>query len=190
MNDGVRQVRYVMEKLVLRVFSNLMRSCNRESSINAESNLGEQPVSHPTGTDLGHSVHAIDLRDRRRDASNDPGIDRIEQALADTLGRLTADEQDGGGNHQAHHGVGPLGTKSNSNGPDEHQQRGNAVGTGVNTVCFQSSRADTATFPNPILGHHLVAQGADHGGCHHDAEVRDLLRMDESVDCLIPSKCG
>jgi hypothetical protein len=62
MDDGVRKVRDVVEKLVVGDLGNLMRLRDWQCPVNTEPNLGQETVSHPTGSDLGHGHDAIDLR--------------------------------------------------------------------------------------------------------------------------------
>ena len=133
-------------------------------------------MSHPACSDLGHGHDTIDCGHGRRDACDDGRIDGIEQTLTDALRCLVTDDQDGGSNHEADHGVCPLCTESYGDGPDEHQQRGDAVRAGMDAVRLQCRRADAATDPDPVLSNHLVAHCTDHGCDHHDAEMRDLLR--------------
>jgi len=58
----------------------------------------------------------------------------------------------------------------------------------VDAVRLQRGRPDAAPDADAVPGHHLVADRADDGGHHHDAEVGDPLGVEEAVDRLVPGE--
>ena len=54
MDDGIREVRDVMKKLVMGDLGDVVSTRDWLCPIDAEPYLGEQSVSHPSGPDLGH----------------------------------------------------------------------------------------------------------------------------------------
>jgi len=85
-DDDVGQIRDVVEELVMGDLGDLVRSGDGQCAIDAESNLGEQAVSHPARSDLGHRLF---------DAGDDGRVNGIEQSLA-TLER----SRQAGGRHR------------------------------------------------------------------------------------------
>ncbi len=113
---------------------NGVRFRHGQRPIHTEADLGQETVSHPPCTDLGHSNDAVDCRHGFSDPGDDRRIDGVEETLADAPSRLIADDQDGSGDDKANHGVRPLRAERHRDGTDEHQQRGDAVSACVNSV--------------------------------------------------------
>ncbi len=143
-DDGVGQVGDVVEKLVVCNLGDAVRPCHGQRIIDTESDLGHETVSHPPRSDLGHVNDSVNRGYYVCDANDDVRIDCIKQTLSHAPSGLVADNQDRSRDHQSHHCIRPLRTEHHGDGPDEHQQRGDAVSARVDTVGLQSSRADAA----------------------------------------------
>ncbi len=85
----------MVEKLVVGDLGDGVRLRHGQRPIHTEADLCEQAVSHPPCSDLGHSHDPVDCRHGFSDPSDDGRINGVEETLADTLGRLIADDQDG-----------------------------------------------------------------------------------------------
>ena len=126
-----------MKKLVVHVLSDAVSLGHLERPVYAQPHLGQQPMTDPPGPDLGDGDHASHCPHDCRDLLDDGRVDRIEQALPDTPYRLIADNHDGPGDDEAHHGVYPLCTQCDGNGTDEHQEGGDPVSAGMDAVGLQ-----------------------------------------------------
>ena len=126
-----------MKKLVVRDLGDLVRSRDMLRAIDAEPHLGEErcPVhrARTSVTATTPSTAATVCAMRATMAGSTASSSRCP-----TLRRgLTPDDQDGSGDDQANNRVRPLRPECHGNGSDENEQRGNAIGAGVDAVGFQ-----------------------------------------------------
>ena len=68
----------------------------------------------------------------------------------------------------------------------QHRQRGEAVGAGVQTVGNQCGRTDSAADADPVQRHQLVADEADEACGGDPAHVLDLHRVNQPHHGLVP----
>ena len=113
------------------------------------------------------------------------GVDGVHQPPVDLAGRLPQHGQDRHGDHQADDRVGPVPAQRDPARAQQHGQRGQSVGAGVQPVGDQRGRADLAAGADPVPGRELVARESGQRGGGDRDQVRDVMRVQQAGDRLV-----
>ena len=98
------------------------------------------------------------------------------QAAEHVAGRGAQHRQDRDGDEQADDRVGQREAQRDAAGAEQHGQRGESVGAGVQAVGDQRGRADLAADADAVERDEFVADEADEPGRGDPAEVLDRRR--------------
>src|SRR5829696_8800986 len=182
---GSVEARDVGQQLVLGVVRQLVGLGDGQARVGGDVGFGAQPVADPAQPQLADPLDAVDGAEGVGGAVDQRRVDGVHEPGAD-LGECRAQHAENGhGDDQADHRVGPAPANGNSAGAQQHGQAGEAVGAGVQAVGYQRGGADPAADPNAVAGHQLVAEKADQAGAGDGPQVGDVARMQQPVDGLI-----
>ncbi len=174
-----------MQQVVLGVDRDLVGLDRAGIGVDDDLAFGAQLVPDPPQPDLAHAEHA------RRRAQGlfhliDQGrVDRVHQPPVDLAGRLPQHGQDRHRDQQAHDRVGPVPADRHPAHAEQHRQRGEPVGAGVQPVGDQRRRADLAAGPDPVPGDQFVAGEPDHRRDSNRDQVGHCPRVRQPGDRLI-----
>ena len=156
-----RQPRDRVQQIMLGGHRDLVRRRGGEAGRDHDLALGPQLMADPAQPDLTGAEHAVGRPQGALGLVDEGGIDGVHQPPVDLAGRLAQHRQDGDGDEQADDRVGPVPADRDAARPDEHGQRGQPVGAGVQAVGDQRGRADPPSGADAIPGRQLVAREAD-----------------------------
>ena len=113
------------------------------------------------------------------DAVDEVGVHRVHQAPVDVAGGVLEHHEDRDRDDQTDDRVGGVPSESDSAGADEHGERGEAVGTGMQPVRDQRCRADVAPHPDPVARDQLVPGEAHQAGDGDRPQVARVAAGDQ-----------
>ena len=160
-DERAGQPRYGVQEIMLGVHRDLVSGGGGEAGRDHDLALGPQLMADPAQPDLAGAEHPVGRPQGALGLVDEGGIDGVHQPPVDLAGRLAQHRQDGDGDEQADDRVGPVPADRDSARPDQHGQRGQPVGAGVQAVGDQRRRADLPPGANPVPGRQLVAREAD-----------------------------
>jgi hypothetical protein len=179
------QPRDRVQEIMLGGHRDLMRRRSGEIGCDHNLALGPQLMADPAQADLAGAEHAVGRPQGALGLVDEGGIDGVHQPPVDLAGRLAQHRQDGHGDEQADDRVGPVPADRDAARPDEHGQRGQPVGAGMQAVRDQRGRADLPSGPDPIPGRHLVAREADERRDGDRNQVRHVPGVQQPVERLV-----
>ena len=160
-HERAGQPRDRVQEIVLGVDRDLMGRGGGEVGRDHDLALGPQLMADPAQPDLAGAEHAVGRPQGALGLVDEGGVDGVHQPPVDLAGRLAQHRQDGHGDEQADDRVGPLPADRDAARPDEHRQRGQPVGAGMQAVGDQRGQADLPPGADAIPGRQLVAREAD-----------------------------
>jgi hypothetical protein len=155
------QPRDGVQEIMLGVHRDLVSRRGGEAGRDHDLALGPQLVADPAQPDLAGAEHSVGRPQGALGLVDEGWIDGVHQPPVDLAGRLAQHRRDGDGDEQADDRVGPVPADRDAARPDQHGQRGQPVGAGMQAVGDQRRRADLAPGANPVPGRQLVAREAD-----------------------------
>jgi hypothetical protein len=172
------QPRDGVQEIVLGVHRDLVRRRGGEAGPDDDLAFGPQLMADPAQPDLAGAEHPVGRPQGALGLVDEGGVDRVHQPPVDLAGRLAQHRQDRHGDEQADDRVGPVPADRDAARPEEHGQRGQPVGAGVQAVGDQRRRADPPAGANAVPGRQLVAceadqrRGGDRGQVGHGPGVQ------------------
>ena len=163
-HERARQPRDRVQQIVLGGDRDLVGRGGGDAGRDHDLALGPQLMADPAQPDLAGAEHAVGRPQGALGLVDKGWIDSVHQPPVDLAGRLPQHRQDGGSDEQADDRVGPVPADRDAARPDQHRQRGQPVGAGVQAVGDQRRRADLRPRANPVPGRQLVACEADERG--------------------------
>src|ERR687898_2621802 len=118
------------------------------------------------------------------------GVDGIHETAKHVAGGASQHDEDGDGDHQPDDRIGPLESGGDAGGAQDDNQRGEAVGAGVEPVGNQRGGSDAAADPDPVAGDEFIAGEADDACGSYHGEVVNVLRVEEAAYRLVAGDCG
>ena len=170
-----------MDQLVLGVVRDSVRVIEGDARVDVELGVGVQAVSDPAHADAAHR------RDARPRCQGGFGliyeirIDAVQQAPEDISCRSAQNGQDGHGDQQANDRIGQREPERDTARGQQHRQRREAVGAGVQAVGNQCGRTDSAAGADPVLRDKFVSEEPDHAGNGEHSEVADLAGLNQAT---------
>jgi hypothetical protein len=147
--------------------------------------FGAELMADPPHPDVARAQHSSGGSQGPFDLVHQRRIDGIHQAAVDLAGGLHQHGQDRRRDDQADRRVGPVPAGRQAGHAQEHGQRGEPVGPGVQAVRDQGGRADSPANPDAVPGHQLVSGEADTRRDRHGGQVAHRPRMGQPVNRCI-----
>ena len=154
--------------------------------VDVEFGVGVQPVSDPAHLHAAHPGDAGFGGQRGFGGVDEFGVDAVHEAAEHVAHGGAQDGEDGDGDEQPDDGVGQREAQRDAAGAEEHGQRGESVGAGVQSVGDQGGRADLAADADAVDGDEFVADESDQPGGGDPAEVLDRDGVDQAADRFDP----
>ena len=170
-DEGGRQFRDGVGEGVFGFVGDAVGIGKAGGGVDVEFGVGVQPVADPA------HLHAADLGDagfggqRGFGGVDEGGVHAVHEAAEDVAHGGAQDGQDGDGDEQPDDGVGQREAQGDATGSEEHGQRGESVGAGVQSVGDQGGRADATPDADAVDGDEFVADEPDQTGCGDPADM-------------------
>jgi hypothetical protein len=131
---GTSQPGHGVDQLTFGVRGDLVRLQQRQIIVDDQVGLGVQPVGDPPHPHRRYVTDARHGAQRRLRLIDQARVDGVHQPPVHLPCRVLQHGRDRRGDAQAGHRVGPPPAQRHPAGPDQHRQRGEPVGAGVQPV--------------------------------------------------------
>jgi hypothetical protein len=189
-DQGGRQAGHCVEQGVLGGDGGLVGLDGGGTGADGDLALGAQLVADPAQPHLPGAEHAGSGPQHLLGLVDHGRVDGVHQPPVDLPRGLAQHGEDRHRDHQAHRRVGPVPAQRHAARPQQHRQRGEPVGAGVQPVGDQRRRPDPATGPDPVPGHQLVAREPREGGHRDRGQVGDVPRVQQAGHRLVGGQRG
>ena len=181
MDECGREFRHRVGEGVFGLVGDSVCVSESHGGVDVEFGLGVQPVADPPHLHVSYAGNARFCCECRLGGVHQRGVDAVHESAEHIASGGPEDGEDSHGDDQPDDRVGKREAECDSSGTQQHRQRREPVGAGVQPVGNEGRGADAASDPDAIHGDKLIADEADQSGGGDPADVVDRDRIGQAT---------
>src|SRR5215203_6363440 len=134
MDGDVGELGDLVQHPVLRLVGDVVSGDQVERLVHDDAGVRADPVADPPQPDVLDVQHTGGGADGVLCGRGERRVDRVHQASVDVTSSTAQHDQDGDGDQQTYDRVGQREAEQDAGGPQDHGERGEAVGTCVEAI--------------------------------------------------------